>query len=270
MSPINQKKNKIQPTTSTVEKENETPTPDFAGYSQSSPPTTPLPEQLEDITPTKKLELSLMTVLRRQEAKTVIQKRSKLRRIFAETLTADDVRLRMIENAKNKRKPTVKKTQKQKSKKPVEKTEETLDSDASLQLVHDTDDDISHDENNTSATEEDNCGKAKEFVKFDGSNQNIVANSWVFVRFNNSKSCVEKEECIHYVGQVLEVNDSEIMVNFLRKKKIHFVYPDVPDQSLVSVDDVAMVLREPYIKRGMNYFHVNFLPSNYKALPKIN
>ncbi|KAK4876569.1 hypothetical protein RN001_009075 [Aquatica leii] len=79
----------------------------------------------------------------------------------------------MIENEKNKRKPTVRKTQKQKSKKPVEKTEETSDSDASLQLVHDTDDDISHDENNSSATEEDNCGKAKEFVKFDGSqNQN--------------------------------------------------------------------------------------------------
>ncbi|KAJ8931130.1 hypothetical protein NQ314_016011 [Rhamnusium bicolor] len=89
---LNSSENQIQPSISLVENENETSEPDFVGCNQSSPSSTPKHQKLDDITPTKKLELSLMSVLRRQESQTLIQKRSRLRRKFAETLTAEDVR----------------------------------------------------------------------------------------------------------------------------------------------------------------------------------
>ncbi|KAJ8945540.1 hypothetical protein NQ318_020385, partial [Aromia moschata] len=69
----------MQPSTSMEEIENKMSGPDFVGFSQTSPSSSPKPQELEDITPTKKLELSLI-----------------LRRKFAETLTAAEVRQRMI------------------------------------------------------------------------------------------------------------------------------------------------------------------------------
>lgn len=68
----------------------------------------------------------------------------------------------------------------------------------------------------------------------------------MLVRFETKKTSK------HYVGKVLETTrQTEYLVNFLRRKKpgYHFVYRDVPDRSLVPIED-AIKLPPPNFVGG--------------------
>lgn len=63
----------------------------------------------------------------------------------------------------------------------------------------------------------------------------IKENDYVLVKFTTKKTVK------HYVGQVLQKLDSgEYYVNFMRRKmpECYFVFPENPDQSHVSSEDV--------------------------------
>ncbi|KAK4887369.1 hypothetical protein RN001_003640 [Aquatica leii] len=88
-------------------------------------------------------------------------------------------------------------------------------------------------------------------------------NDFVLVQFN------AKKEIVFCVGKVVQTENlkNEIEVNFLRNSKKftgHFVFPNVPDISMVSTEDIKMILPPPTLlgstKRLQSYykFEINF------------
>ncbi|XP_031329163.1 uncharacterized protein LOC116168884 [Photinus pyralis] len=79
------------------------------------------------------------------------------------------------------------------------------------------------------------CTDIEECIENEKTEDNFIAGpisvgDYVLVRF------ATKKIVRHYAGKVLEVHDEGYLINFMRRKKpnYHFVYPDVPDQSIAS------------------------------------
>ncbi|KAK4876576.1 hypothetical protein RN001_009082 [Aquatica leii] len=73
----------------------------------------------------------------------------------------------------------------------------------------------------------------------------INVNDYVLVRFTTDKTIIK-----HFVRRVLEmVENNEYFVNFMRRRKpaYHFVYPDVPDQSIVSLENMIKLPPPSYV-----------------------
>lgn len=83
--------------------------------------------------------------------------------------------------------------------------------------------------------------------------QNVKLGNWVVVKYPG------KKDIIHYIGKVVEVKDGSIKVNFLRKKGLYFVYPDVEDIEPVLLNAVVAIIHEPTINRGMHFFKVPYI-----------
>ncbi|KAK4876651.1 hypothetical protein RN001_009157 [Aquatica leii] len=83
-------------------------------------------------------------------------------------------------------------------------------------------------------------------------------NDLVLVQFN------AKKEIVFYVGKVVQTENliNEIEVNFLRKARKytgHFVFPNAPDISMVSTEDMKMTLPPPTLRLQSYYkFEINF------------
>ncbi|KAK4887561.1 hypothetical protein RN001_003832 [Aquatica leii] len=82
-------------------------------------------------------------------------------------------------------------------------------------------------------------------------------NDFVLVQFN------AKKEMVFYVGKVVQTENlkNEIEVIFLRKARKftgHFVFPNIPDISMVSTEDIKMILPPPTLlgstKRLQSYY----------------
>ena len=64
----------------------------------------------------------------------------------------------------------------------------------------------------------------------------------------------------YFVGEVTEndILSTEILVNFLRRRKKHFYFPTIKDEGLVSRESVRKVLPKPEIRRGYLHFKIRF------------
>lgn len=81
--------------------------------------------------------------------------------------------------------------------------------------------------------------------------------AWVLVTFSTKKSVM------HYVGQILELNqeNDDYLVKFVHKCKgdNSFVWPEKEDLSVVPRNDIIIVLPEPQIdRRGKVHFKLRF------------
>lgn len=68
---------------------------------------------------------------------------------------------------------------------------------------------------------------------------NIAVDSFVLVKFPTKKSVK------YYVGKILEICSCEFNVSFLRKQGKNFLFPTIPDISMVRFDDIVMHLPKP-------------------------
>lgn len=218
--------------------------------------TSSLSEQVP-LSPKKVLELSLLHALKRQEKTVEPQKRNRVRRKFAESLTSAEVLERMrLENSTR----LLKKSRKNSLKKLKKKVESSSESESSLQLDDDSDLDVSECEE-----QQDDCNNIVPQVKPIDPNQ-VKVDSWVLVKFSINK--LRQTDVYHYVGKVKEIlPDREITVKFLRKKEKCFVYPNITDEGIVLINDIVKILPEPTIRRGMHTFNTHFSSiDNEKAL----
>ncbi|KAJ8927399.1 hypothetical protein NQ314_020178 [Rhamnusium bicolor] len=185
-----------------------------------------------------------------QKKKPETQKRNRVRRKFAESLTSAEVlrRMRLESNAKTSRK-----TKKNIPKRQKIVVKSSSDSDGSLQINDDSDLDVSEVE----VEHDDSPNTSVEPVLQMDINK-IIVDSWVLVKF-----VVSKNE-VYYIGKVTEIvaEGREVMVTFLRRKEKCFVYPNVADEAIVLLKDVVKVLPEPTIRRGMHSFCTDFSSLN--------
>nr|CAD7431260.1 unnamed protein product [Timema monikensis] len=78
---------------------------------------------------------------------------------------------------------------------------------------------------------------------------------FVLVEFKKSNP---KEKCIYYIGKVTTVLEHELQISFMRKKTKTFVFPNVPDESIVPKTDVKKIFLSPVVRRGLYNFNLNF------------
>lgn len=67
---------------------------------------------------------------------------------------------------------------------------------------------------------------------------------------------VPTRHCTHkyFVGEIQECNGLEFLVRFLKKQKNKFVWPEMLDESLISLQQIAFVLSKPdVLKRGLRF-----------------
>ncbi|KAK9701931.1 CENP-B N-terminal DNA-binding domain [Popillia japonica] len=130
----------------------------------------------------------------------------------------------------------------------IEDSEEA--SDGSLVLETDTLTETFSDMESLEATEVEN----KENDTGNQDNSKVTVGAWVLVKFKRMK---DSDRLVHYIGQITEIVEcsEEILVNFLRRKEKCFIFPENKDESILPIDDVARVLPEPYIRRGMHTFN---------------
>lgn len=76
------------------------------------------------------------------------------------------------------------------------------------------------------------------------SNTEINCKNFILV-----KLCTKKSN-IHYVAQVEDKFDTDLFVNFLKKKGNTFSFSETPDKSLVSMDDIIIKLPQPSVSGG--------------------
>lgn len=58
---------------------------------------------------------------------------------------------------------------------------------------------------------------------------------------------------IYYFGKVTDLGEKDDLTSFLRKQNTDFVFPDVPDKSVVSIKNITL-LSLPQVKRGIHTF----------------
>jgi hypothetical protein len=86
-----------------------------------------------------------------------------------------------------------------------------------------------------------------------------VLGCWVLVEF------VGKKTNLYYVGQVTQIENAVITVNFLKKGKKQYVFPTVKDESTINFKQIKKVMPEPNVRRGYYSFqiklpqHLNFV-----------
>lgn len=200
-------------------------------------------------TPKKSLELALLSVLQSGgSSDSLNRKRSRLTRKFAESLTDSDVRERMLDKMKSKQNIKEKSKKKKKSVKHPVREDSSSDSNISVVFV-DSEDDIDE----IQYEEDDLIEQNNKFQEDDTQQKGeISVGSWILAKY------VTKKDCVHYIGKVSKINDGDkVEVEFLRKRGLYFVYPDVPDSSEIPLMDVVQVLEPPVVQRGKHYFKLN-------------
>lgn len=81
---------------------------------------------------------------------------------------------------------------------------------------------------------------------------NVEDGAWVLVAFPGRKGE------LYYAGQVVEKQEEQVMINFLKKGRKQYTFPDVQDQSIVHLSDIKKVLPTPTIRRGSYSFPIKF------------
>ncbi|KAJ8943847.1 hypothetical protein NQ314_009616 [Rhamnusium bicolor] len=233
------------------------------------------------------IERAIMTILQYKHKKeTTPNKRSHVFRKFAESLTDAEVieRLRDIENKKQLK---LNKLSKKKTMKAKAKTKRKIgissssESDVSVHRENDDEEDDFCDltiENEINVNELDNnnhlpnltqdrelnCPKGNTDVSRNNDSQEIpdsnknndnkqeqppvVVGKWILAKHYT------KKDVVHYIGKVLNISDNCVEVDFLRKKELYFVYPDIQDKAMITLEDIDQVLNDPIIQRGKHYF----------------
>ncbi|KAI4463340.1 hypothetical protein MML48_4g00000393 [Holotrichia oblita] len=190
-------------------------------------------------TPRKILELSLLEALKRVDHVSRTQKRSRVQRKLAESLTSDDVRQRLEINERKKlEKKGLKPNEKNKLKKMKTKPETSrYDSEVSLPSKSDSGPFRGKYNYSNDQMESVPSKNTKD------SELSLQQGSWVLVRFVIHKA--QNPIYTHYFGKIISTEDKKTFVSFLRKDKNHFVYPDVPHEQLVNSQDVVQILSVP-------------------------
>lgn len=94
----------------------------------------------------------------------------------------------------------------------------------------------------------------------------ININDYVLVRFATKK--ISK----YYVGRVLDIVGEEYYINFMRRKKpeYYFVYPDVPDQSFVTSEDVIKLPLPCFVGGTARSTRKLSFPINFDKFDNVN
>lgn len=112
----------------------------------------------------------------------------------------------------------------------------------------------------SSDTEYENINSLEELVEAEKEmeveeyeSDSIKVGAWVIATYKTKKSVK------HFVGKVLEEDDTSARVKFLRKKKDFFIWPEAEDLDTISKDDILNVLPPPTEgRRGKLIFSVKF------------
>lgn len=75
----------------------------------------------------------------------------------------------------------------------------------------------------------------------------VEINDYVVVRFTGRK------KCHHYLGIVLEKAENELLVKFMKKSGVMFVFPDKEDLSSVDPSDVVAKVGQPSVNNRQQY-----------------
>lgn len=62
----------------------------------------------------------------------------------------------------------------------------------------------------------------------------------------------------YYIGLVIQTENTDVLIRFLRKGKISFVFPEQNDEHYVERCRVKKVLPQPVVRRGLHSFGINF------------
>lgn len=221
-----------------------------------------------DVSPKTALELSLLSVLRSKENNAGARaKKSRISRRFAESLTEDAVieKLRNAQRDKeNKKGGTNNKNVSQRKKNPKQtkrarklssSSESESDITVTLESEYEQED---FDELNESILEigesienDNNMNQETNDTHQSGSPDLLIREgNWVIAKYGNS----------HYVAKVLKTDDQEIKIQFLRKKELYFVYPDIEDILSFPKNDILKLIDDPLIQRGKHYFKITDFP----------
>lgn len=197
-------------------------------------------------TPKKALELALLSVLQSQNDKKDNNKRTRVKRTLAESLTETEVlnRLASLEQRKKQKKSKSKNTKRR----LFVDVESSSSEDEPVPLQDESDDLVfSEDEAETSDKEEQASNSAITKGK-----RVPGKGDWVLVQFVVKKNT----PVVHYVGEIINIEKETATVNFLRKQKKAFTFLPIRDEAKVLINDCVMILPKPNVRRGLHDFKV--------------
>lgn len=67
-----------------------------------------------------------------------------------------------------------------------------------------------------------------------------------------------KVEPLYYVGVVMKCEGEDVTVNFMKKGKLQFIFPQAKDESIIRMETIKKILPPPTVRRGHFTFNVIF------------